>query len=88
MNTARELNKKQDTVAYNARVIREKQEQKTYEDFSFNIKKFHEKMLIRQELAEWRQYDIKEANRKEFDRHVKNAQKVKQLDRDKLMQSI
>ena len=47
MNTARELNKKQDTVAYNARVIREKQEQKTYEDFSFNIKKFHEKMLIR-----------------------------------------
>ena len=45
-------------------------------------------MLIKKELEEWKLWDIKEANYKEFERHQKNAQSVKQLDREKLLKSI
>ena len=88
VNIAKLNNQKLDVAAFNARMIQEKKDQDTYEQFSEQVARFHEKLLIKKELAEWKQYDIKEANQKEIERHQKNAAQVKQLDRNKLLESI
>jgi hypothetical protein len=52
------------------------------------IKKYHEKLVTRKEILDWKQYETKMANDRRFNHHLETSKSIKQLDRDKLLQSI
>ena len=88
VKAARETNKNMDSVAERARLHQEQKMEKKYEQFQEAVKKFHEKLLIRQENIDWKQYETKIANEKRYEHHLQTSKNIKQLDRDKLLQSI
>lgn len=85
---AKEMNSKLDQTIKQAKDRFEKKMEAKYAEFNEQIKKYHEKLVIRQENLDWQQYETKMANEKRFLHHLETSKNIKQLDRDKLLQSI
>ena len=88
VQTAKETNSRMDEVARRAKEVEQRKMEKKYHQFSEQIKKYHEKLVIRKELLDWQQYQTKMANERRFTHHLETSKNIKQLDRDKLLQSI
>ena len=59
-----------------------------YSQLNHQIKKYHEKLVTRKEILDWKQYETKMVNDRRFNHHLETSKSIKQLDRDKLLQSI
>lgn len=85
---AKDTNSRMDSVAKKAKEVFEKKMESKYQAFNEQIKKYHEKLVMRQEILDWQQYETKMANEKRFMHHLETSKNIKQLDRDKLLNSI
>ncbi len=77
-----------DSVAQRAKEFEQKKMESKFNNLNDAIKKYHEKLLIRKDILDWQQYETKMANEKRFLHHLETSKSIKQLDRDKLLQSI
>ena len=85
---AKDSNSKMGAVAQRAKDHEEKTLEKKYNQFTKQVKKFHEKLVVRQENLDWQQYETAMANEKRRQHHTDVSSKMKQLDRNKLLESI
>ena len=54
---AKGSNNKMGAVAQRAKEVEEKTLEKKYNQFNKQVKKFHEKLVVRQENLDWQQYE-------------------------------
>ena len=85
---AKDSNARMDDVARRAREVDQKRMEDKYSQFQKQVKKFHEKLVVRKEILEFQQWETKMANERRFNHHMETSKNIKQLDRDKLLQSI
>ena len=85
---AKDTNSKMEAVAQRAKQHEEKTLEKKYNQFNKQVKKFHEKLVLRQENLDWQQYETQQQNEKRRQHHMDVSSKLKQLDRNKLLGQI
>jgi len=88
VKAAKDTNSRLDSVARRAKELSDKKMEEKFQAFGQQVKKFHEKLVIRKENIELQQWDTKHANEERQQKHMQTFQNLKQLDRDKLLQSI
>ena len=80
VNLAKTVNEKMDLAAQRVKNHQIRQENKKQKMFDKEWQKFNEKMVIRKELLDWKQEQIRNNNEAEFERHKKQAAQVKERD--------
>ena len=85
---AKDTNSRMDSAARRAREHYEEKMDRKYKEFSEQVKKYHEKLVMRQEELDYKQALTKWKNDERFQRHIENSKNLKQLDQDKLLSQI